>query len=161
MKSQLLIPYHYKKIGWVLLIPGLVLGVIISIFDFDGLKLNLPAFAIYSDHLFDSSSNFFKIVHLDLSLTIAGVLVIVGSLFICFSKEKVEDEFIAESRLNALQWAILINFILLLFAFIFIYGPFFLTIIIYCAFTPLLIFIIRFHYILYINQRDNNYEKQN
>ncbi len=147
--------------GWILLIPSLILGVLISFFDFELFEISGPAFAFYCDRFLDGDSKFFKLVNVDLSQTVIGIIVIVGALFVCFSKEKVEDEFIAESRLNALQWAILINYSLLLFAFLFFYGSIFLTMIIYSAFTPLLIFIIRFHYILYKNQKDNNYEKQN
>ena len=76
-----------------------------------------------------------------------------------FSKEKQEDEFIAEVRLNSLLWAVAVNYILLLLAFIFVYGTPFLQVMIYNMFTILVIFIARFHYILYKNCKTFSDEK--
>jgi hypothetical protein len=77
------------------------------------------------------------------------VLFIAGGLMIGFSKEKREDEFIVKLRLSSLLWAVWVNYALLFLAFVFIYGTAFLTILYYNTITVLIIFIIRFNYMLY------------
>jgi fatty acid desaturase len=76
-----------------------------------------------------------------------------------FSKEKEEDEFIRELRLSSLLWAVLISYALLLLAFLTIYGFAFFSVMVYNMFTVLVIFIIRFHYLLYKNAKGLPNEK--
>ncbi len=68
---------------------------------------------------------------------------------VSFSKEKREDEFIANLRLSSLLWSVWVHFVLLLLAFLFIWGFSFLNVMVYNMFTILIIFIIRFNYLLY------------
>lgn len=160
MKSQLLLNNRWKKVGWLLFIPSFLAGIVVTFKDFTISGLKLPVFAIMADEFLGKEA-YFKWIHTDVTLTLVGVIFIIGALLICFSREKNEDEFIAETRLNSLQWAVLINYILLLLSFIFVYGPVFLTVIIFAIFTIPIIFIIRFHYILYKNNQLNTDEKQN
>ena len=76
-----------------------------------------------------------------------------------FSKEKNEDEFITEIRLSSLLWAVCVSYTLLLVAFLFVYGSPFFEVMIYNMFTVLIIFIVRFNYILYKNTRTVSDEK--
>jgi hypothetical protein len=99
------------------------------------------------------------LIEVNLANTIVGVLFIVGALLVSFSKEKNEDEFISKLRLSCLLWVVLINYLLLLVAFILIYDIGFLNVMIYNMFTVLLIFIIRFNYILYKNEQFATNEK--
>jgi hypothetical protein len=78
-----------------------------------------------------------------------------------FSKEKNEDEFIANLRLSSLLWAVLVNYGLLLLAFVFVYGFPFLNVMVYNMFTVLIIFIARFNYILHRNSNYKPDEKHN
>jgi len=78
---------------------------------------------------------------------------------VSFSKEKNEDEFIAEIRLSSLLWAVCVSYTLLLVAFLFVYGSPFFEVMIYNMFTVLIIFIVRFNYILYKNTRTVSDEK--
>ncbi|NOT36794.1 MAG: hypothetical protein HOP11_05410 [Saprospiraceae bacterium] len=160
MINQLLLSNRWKILGWVLFIPSLIAGVFLTINDFESTGFKMPVFAIISDK-FLGKAEYFTWIESEIAVTIVGVIFIIGALLICFSREKNEDEFIAETRLNSLQWAVLINYILLLLAFIFVYGTVFLTVIVYGIFTTLLIFIIRFHYLLYKNNLINPDEKQN
>jgi hypothetical protein len=73
---------------------------------------------------------------------------IIGLMMIAFSKERQEDEFINKLRLESLQWAVIINYILLLIATWFINGASFLQVMMYNMLTVLVIFIIRFHLLL-------------
>ncbi len=127
MKLKLLLPNKFKRVGWVLLTPSMIAGMYLLITGFEGRFLKAPVFAIAYDEILEND-RFFKIVETDISNTAIGVFFIIGALLVGFSKEKNEDEFIAEMRLNALLWAVLLNYSLLLFAFVFIYGSFFLNI---------------------------------
>ena len=82
-----------------------------------------------------------------------GVPFIIGALLVSFSKEKNEDEFIAEIRLSSLLWAVWVNYILLLVSFLLVYGSPFIEVMVYNMFTTLLIFIVRFNHLLYRNRK--------
>ena len=147
MSKKLLFPHSFKKVGWVLLIPSFILTIIFSS-DALHLELNTTVFAIFNDNFFGESKNFQFIV-VNIFPTIVGISFIVGGLFVAFSKLKVEDEYISELRLSSLLWAVYVNYAFLLLAFIFVYNISFLSVMLYNMFTVLIIFIIRFHFILY------------
>jgi len=81
---------------------------------------------------------------------IATIGSIVGLIFIAFSKVKFEDEYVSKIRLESLQWAIYLNFGLLIIATIFIHGLAYYNVTVYNMFTPLIIFIVRFYYLILI-----------
>jgi ABC-type Fe3+-siderophore transport system permease subunit len=101
----------------------------------------------------------FSFIDVNITNTIIGVLFITGALLVGFSREKREDEFIAGIRLSSLLWAVAVNYLLLLLAFIFIYGTPFLDVMLYNMFTVLILFIARFHYMLYKNSKPLTDEK--
>ncbi|RFS13798.1 hypothetical protein [Emticicia sp. C21] len=155
MEPRFLFPHRYKLIGWLLAIPSLILGlfVLIGDFYFDFLTINLPFKYVFSDTLTISNSVTHlndEVTQLNLTDEIAAIGTIVGLLFIAFSRVKTEDEYVSKTRLESLQWAIYLNFALLILAIIFIHGMAFFSVIVYNMFTPLILFIIRFHYILFI-----------
>ena len=118
----------------------------------------VPVFAIISDDLF-AETHYFSFVKANSTYTLAGLLFICSALLVGFSKEKTEDEFIANLRLSSLLWAVLVNYTLMLLAFIFVYGPSFLQVMMYNIFTVLAIFIVRFNYVLYKNAKSAADEK--
>ncbi len=128
--------------------------------DFEAFPVQAKVFAImYDEFLGDKVS--FSFIQINITNTIIGILFIVGALLVSFSKEKFEDEFIANLRQTSLLWAVLVNYILLLLAFIFIYGTPFFSVMVYNMFTVLIIFIIRFNYVLYRNSKSVLSEKYN
>ncbi len=160
MRHTLLLPNRYKKIGWYILIPATIMGIVLQVTDFEVIPLNAKVFAIFGGGDF-GKSRYFSLIYTDLTNTIVGILFIAGALLVCLSKEKKEDEFIANLRQSSLLWAVLVNYILLLFSFAFIYGTAFLTVMLYNMFTVLIIFIARFNYILYSNSKSVADEKHN
>jgi small-conductance mechanosensitive channel len=152
MATQLLLPNRYKKIGWIILIPATIMGIILCSTGFDDYQINAKVFAIFSDGLL-SNFHSFKLVTTNITNTVIGVLFIAGALTVSFSKEKNEDEYIAELRLSSLLWAVCVSYILLLMAFLFVYGTPFLNVMVYNMFTVLIIFIVRFNYTLYKNSK--------
>ena len=66
-------------------------------------------------------------------------------------EEKKEDEYINQIRLNSLQNSVFFNYILLFFCIVFIHGIPFFHVMIYNLFTIILIYILRFHFLIYKN----------
>ncbi|MBS1746381.1 MAG: hypothetical protein JST21_09460 [Bacteroidetes bacterium] len=152
MKTGLLLPHKFKLIGWCLLIPATIAGIFLSFTNFDALHINSWTFAIFNDQVFGESKSF-GFIKTNMTNTIVGSIFIIGAMFVGFSKEKREDEFIAKLRLSSLMWAVWVNYFLLLLSFLFVYGTSFLNIMLYNMFTVLIIFITRFNYILYKNSK--------
>lgn len=150
MLTQLLLPNRFKKIGWFILVPSLVLGIILISKGYEAEWLNLRVFSLFNDSIFGSTtSRDFTFVETNVTNTIVGILFLVGALMVSFSKEKREDEFIANLRLSSLLWSVWVNYALLLLAFVLVYGLAFFSVMVYNMFTILIIFIIRFNYILW------------
>ena len=145
-------------IGWCILIPTTILGICLIATDFNALPINAKVFAMFNDPVLGHSQSF-SFIDTNITSTIIGILFIVGAIFVAFSKEKREDEFIANLRLSSLLWAVFVNYILLIISFAFIYGTAFLNVMIYNMFTVIIIFIARFNYILYKNSKSSPDEK--
>ncbi len=158
MSHKLLLSNKYKMIGWIIFFPSFILGLYLTISGYEPSWLNAKVFSIFPSQIF-GDKKFFSMTSVNLTNTIVGVLFIVGCLLVGFTKEKNEDEFIAKIRLSSLLWAVFVNYSLLLIAFVFIYDTAFLSVMIYNMFTVLLIFILRFNYILYKNSKSVSDEK--
>lgn len=154
MKNRYLLPHFFKIIGWILTVPGLIAGYFVLFRQYKILGFG-PA-DLHKSLSFPENTYTDELV-----LTV----VVFGTIFLAFAKEKKEDELTCKIRQNALYWAILINYliciILLLAAFI--KGFFFydfhnflelfgyeIVISQYNLFTPLIIFVLRYYYLLYI-----------
>ncbi|TMI78086.1 MAG: hypothetical protein E6H10_17830 [Bacteroidetes bacterium] len=149
---HLLLPNKFKKIGWFIFIPSTIFGIILCINDFRAAWIWVRVFAIANDGT-DSNILYFGSRLSNVTDTVVGVPFIIGALLVSFSKEKNEDEFIAEIRLSSLLWAVWVNYILLLVSFLLVYGSPFIEVMVYNMFTTLLIFIVRFNYLLYRNRK--------
>jgi hypothetical protein len=156
MKSRLLFPNRFRLIGWLLALPGFVLGYLVVYNDY-----KIPGF----EFVLRGKSTLFLPASENFTNELALTMVITGLLFIAFSKQKVEDELTATMRLNALYWAILVNFcwygVLVVFAVINTiihisgieniveFAANNLTFTVYNLFMPLVILVARFYYLLY------------
>lgn len=152
MDTKFLLANRYKKIGWFILIPAAILGLISVYEGFNRNWFQTKVFAIANDNS-TLDSQYFNFALTNITNTVFGVLFIIGAMLVSFSKEKNEDEFIANVRLSSLLWAVCVNYILLLICFVFVYGTPFLSVMLYNMFTVLIIFIIRFNYLLYKNSK--------
>ena len=71
-----------------------------------------------------------------------AILFTIGALFVGFSKQKNEDEYIASVRHDSLLWATYVNYMLLILSMLFIYDAGFFTVMVYNMFTVLIIFLL-------------------
>lgn len=160
MNNYLLISHRWKTLGWILTIPALAAGIycMIAEVSMDSyLQVKLPEgmerFFWIDRGPFNSES---EPVTLGLLDELISISLLTGLLLLAFSKEKVEDEWIQRVRLDSLQWAVLINSVLLIAFSLFAHGFSFLNVMVYNMFTPLLIFVARFYFILRIKPSFSN-----
>lgn len=148
MITRYLFPHRYKMLGWILFIPSLLAGILVIFFDHSLFEFETTMFAFYDDDLFGPTKTF-TLITTNIYDELITITAIVGGLLAAFSKEKDEDEFIVQIRLESLLWATYINYGLLLFSVIFIYGSGFYEVLLLNMLTLLIIFLIRFNFILY------------
>ena len=154
MNTRFLFPHRYKAVGWVLFAVGAVLGVLSLHFHLEPewLSVRLPA-ALRTVLLGSATEpgrhNFLP--------ELSGLLCIVGALLAACSRERYEDEFIKQLRLESLLWALYVNYALLALALLLTYGALFFDLMVYSMFTPLVLFLLRFHYVLYRASRAARY----
>lgn len=158
MKSKLLLPNRYKKLGWIILVPATILGLVLAYNEFGCEWLWGKVFAIANEGT-EFHYKYFTFTNTNITNTVIGSLFIIGALLVSFSKEKYEDEFIAELRLSSLLWAVCVSYLLLLIAFVLVYGTPFMDVMVYNMFTVLIIFITRFNYLMYKNSKTVSDEK--
>lgn len=151
METKLLLPNYYKKIGLAVLLFSTTLWIYIAFSGNDQLVPETSFFAVVNGDAV-GKSKYFNIDQLDLTYTLVGSLFITGSLLIAFAREKTEDEYIMKLRLSSFQWAVLVNYLLLLLLFLFVYGLDFITVMVYNMFTTIILFIVRFNYLLLKNK---------
>ncbi len=144
MKNKFLFPHHYRRIGWMIFFPSLVLGLACmhADFSFNFLDIDLGI----QKNLFDSGT-------LNFTDEIASIGLIISLLFIAFSKEKIEDEFISRLRLESLQFAVYLNYMILTLQILLVHSTAFLDIMVYNMFSVLLLFILRFTAMIHIQNQ--------
>ena len=148
MKTNYLLPNKYKKIGWVLFVIGIIIGIVLYLDEYDSDVLTINVLSIYNDDaIFGKENGFFKIIENSIVDELAVLAIIIGGLLVGFSKEKIEDEFVYKLRKDSLVWAIIFNYTVLIFAVLFIYSFTFFDVLVFNMFTPLIFFIFRFNFL--------------
>ena len=157
MKTRFLLPPKFKTFGWILFSVAIILYLWVTMIGDIPFLANAKILCIYySDAPLwqkPATSKFFQWHQTDIQPDIIGILFIVGCLFVAFSRLKVEDEYIMKIRLESLVWATCVNFILLILAIIAIWGIDFLVVMEYNMVTILILFVIRFQYVLFQSKK--------
>ncbi|MBK8347767.1 MAG: hypothetical protein IPL08_09085 [Saprospiraceae bacterium] len=153
MESRYLLPHWLKSIGWIMFFPGLVLGIFSLFYNVEYDFLEGKVFTLFTGSGLDFKNEagirqYFIFVHGNYTNTLVGLFFLVALLLIAFSSEKEEDEFISSIRLNSLVWATYANYLVLIIGFLFFFGFEFLYVMIFNMYTTLIIFIIRFYFLM-------------
>ena len=140
MKKLPLLPHICQKIGLVAIVPFLALGI-----AYLGWGYTIPWLSFHPNSLLgiDFTNNS------DFTDEVAATGFILSLMLIVFSKEKVEDEAIQFFRLASLQWAVIVNYLVLIICILSFYGTDFFAVMTYNMFTILIIFTIRFRFVLF------------
>jgi hypothetical protein len=138
MKSRFLFPHYCRIIGYLCFAVDILKAVLLKVYYPQGFTQE------------GSVTNIWMNITNDFNI----LIVIVGLLLIAFSKEKDEDELISQLRLDSLQWAIYINYFLFIIFVILVHGFKFLEIVAYNVITPLIFFIIRFRWKIFLLNRN-------
>lgn len=139
MRPKLLLPRKFKYVGLVISVIFLALGIAHMYFEF--------SFEIYTP--FEVHGVFGGSGPDELTEEILGVGLIIGLLLTAFSRERFEDEFVGKMRAESLMWAVYVNYIVLIIAFLFVYGTTFIDVLVFNLFTILIFFIGRFNFLMY------------
>lgn len=146
MKKNYLFPTTFRKIGWCLFVPFVIMGFICLFNANDESWLKVSVFSVIpwgviKNSLFDEIS----VIGLAISL-----------LFIAFSREKDEDECIASIRSSSLIWATIAGYLLLIVCTMLIYDLPYLNFVFIDLFMILILFITKYNIELYKFRRSNN-----
>ncbi len=153
MKTQFLLPNSFKKPGIILMVIALLVYVLDKFFKNPLFWDHHQIFAFYNSpdilNFHDPNSGFFKVIPTYIGYTLFNLVFLAGVMMAAFSRLKNEDEYISKLRLESLVWAVYVNFIVILIANLTIYGTTFLTIVMLNMYTIPVLFLLRFHYVIY------------
>jgi|GEM_PF-111902 len=178
MEPQLLFPSKFRYLGSLLAIPGFILGWFTQTksYEIPGFSLNIhaPNVILTGKAEADKKLLSYGLQPENFTNELALTLVIVGLLFIAFSRLKREDELTSRIRSHALYWGILVNYLIYAALVVFIttadvlnlnvggglLGPFsyYFAFLVYNLFSPLVIFIGIFCFLLFRNKNEFVYK---
>jgi hypothetical protein len=150
MKSLILIPHRFKIFGWIILLLNGLFDIYRRITS-DNPIPNIRIPFIHLDIHYSEVGNLFTLEDQDINLTLVLIGWALGGLILVCSKEKIEDEFISNLRLNSLLWAFVINNVIFIVLTLTIYGPDYLGILAWNPFATSFLYIAIFHFMLIKN----------
>ena len=144
MLTKILLPHRYQLIGWILFLPFAIL-----LFAENYLSFGLS----WLEFDFGREDGFFGSSKENFTNELALIGVFLSLFLIAFSREKEEDEYIQKLRLDSLLLACYVNIFILILGTLLFYGFGYLEFMGYNMFTIQLIFIARFRWVLYKQQK--------
>lgn len=158
METKYLLSNRYKRIGWLFLIPAILIGIPTVIYEWEPELFNVSVVAIFGIGI-GETSEIIGIQANNIFNELVGVVLIVSGLLVAFSKERDEDEFISSIRLSSLVWATYWNYGILLLALILVYDLTFYWVMLFNMFTILILFIIKFNWSIWKSRKLVGYEE--
>lgn len=152
MKTNYLLPNSLKKIGWVIIIISVACFLVHVFTDLD-IMLKMPALS------FNNEGSIFTVASTSIYDTILPVFALIGFIFIGFSKEKEEDEYVKKIREHSFVFATFFTSILLIICTLFLYFMDYFTVIILDYYVFLLIFALKFQIELWRFRKENRNEE--
>ncbi len=146
MKNAFLLSHKWRNIGWVLLPFAIAFLIAAIVYEY-----TVP-FLVFG-HPKLSAGDTFDIKNNNLTDELSILFTFISLFCIAFSKEKVEDEYVAAVRLKALQVSVYVNYAVLVISLFTIYGLSFLYVLYGNLFTILIIFIMVYYYYLHLKPK--------
>ena len=156
MKKSYLLPRGFKKVGMVLAVCCLA-WFTVNCFTDESLDFKFKTFALIGETPFahasgdssQSSSSFCNMVETSFGMTIAPVLMLTAFVFIAFSRNRTEDEYIMKIREQSFVWAMLVGYVIIALLTLLVFGFEYLMVMMYDIYIFLILFICKFHYEIY------------
>lgn len=152
MKSKYLFASRFKRIGWIITVIGVILGIMYMAGITEPDLFDFKVFSIIEKGIMDHDV-YFGLTDNNVFDEVILLCLLIGLILIGFSREKIEDEYISKIRLDSLLWATYLNYAILIAAIIFSFGMAFFWVLVFNVFTILIFYNLRFHYIMYSNNR--------
>lgn len=134
MKTRFLFPYWCRYLGLACIVFHIPILLFAKSFGFD-------------PHDLPDEPGIFSPGHLFFIAT--ALLMLTGLVLLVFSKEKIEDEQISQLRLDSLQWAIYLNYLVLIITLVFADQQDFKDILRLNLWVPLVFFYTRFRWMIF------------
>ena len=143
-----LLPRRFRLTGYVLTAVGILLSYIRFGLDLKLRALNIKVFAFYSAYF---EKKYFKAIENNFTEEAAMLFLLIGLMFIAFTKEKIENQLVRDLRLKALMSAIYLDFMMISLAVIFIYGLAFVQFLVLNLFLMIFLYVIisKYYFIRY------------
>lgn len=148
MKKLPLLPNRCKIFGWILLVPFLVLAVL-KLISPDEMEWSFMTYQQGDYTFFDTGNWLFDLRYNDFTDEFISLGLLLGLSLVAFARTRTEDEWTMHLRLEAMLWSVILNTIFVALTIIFIYSSPFLTVMMINLFSILMIFIVRFEYLLW------------
>ncbi|GAB6983180.1 hypothetical protein [Prevotella dentasini] len=162
MKRDYLLPHIFRKIGWTVFVPSLVVVLLLITDSVEWLQddlLVLPTFHLTSSgHFFGSGVDAFRFGKEEMGYELMTCLALASAYMICFSREKVEDEFVEHLRMHSLLWALKMNTVLFMVFTWFCFGVGYMIMVVLSMFSIFFFFHFRFLYELHKMRRNGHEE---
>jgi hypothetical protein len=155
MLSLPLLPNYFKIVGWIILIPFLGLGLL-QMASPDWFEFDWLTYQSSGNSILDNGEWLFTLEYNNFTDELLGLGLLAGLVLTAFAKTRTEDERTTYLRLAAMLWSVIINTILVTLSMIFIYSGLFLTVMMVNLFSILLLFILRFEYLLWKDRQQVN-----
>lgn len=126
----MLLPHKLKTIGWIILIPSLVLGIIMMFNEFSFDFLSKENGGMIPQNFTDE---------------LIGTFLICSLILVGFTKLKFEDEYTFRLRLESFQLTFYIYAVIMILAILTIYNDAFFDFMVLNLFAPLILFVLVFH----------------
>ncbi len=162
MKTKFLLPHKFKRIGIIILLFTITMLVVEWLTGGLLFLQDVPIIAVVDTGMplsFQAENDYFVRIQDDIRFELYSVLAIIGGIFLAFSKQRIEDEYISKIRLESLVWATYLHFILLILSILSVYGIGFLNVLFINVFSVLILFNIRFYFILLKTKHSRRDEK--
>ncbi len=148
--NNYLFPHSFKKIGWIMFYPFAAIGI--------WFLADPDWFAPFWDNVFDKPQSVWDgIMRYRDEVAVIGLTL--SLLFIGFSREKIEDEYVAKLRGDSLVWSMLVGYGLLILATVFLYDENYLTFMLVNLFLILMLYIVKFTIALHRFSKSGSDEK--
>ena len=149
MKTNYLFPHKWKTISGIFFLLSFIGLASVFVLDRETFEFKARVFAIIGQKDILGENIFFNVIEDSITDELLMLFLISSGVIYAFSKEKQEDEMVASIRLHSLAWSTIINYAIILFCYMFVYGFPFLNIMMVALLSQLLIFIVIFRFKMY------------